>query len=150
MGDLHGRPKNVYGIHKKMQKKKIAFEEVHDLCACRCIVSKKSECYAVLDLVHSIWTADMHFVNEYGLAAHWQYKESSAKKRARKNKRAEQQIAWNRWLVTWQMELQDRKFRPSGSPDNPKDVFVSFPEDEPAPPADLEYDPIYALVSSNG
>ena len=165
------------------------FEEVHDLCACRCIVSKKSECYAVLDLVHSIWTpvegkfkdyiknpkengyeslhtvvvgedgapfeiqirtADMHFVNEYGLAAHWQYKESSAKKRARKNKRAEQQIAWNRWLVTWQMELQDRKFRPSGSPDNPKDVFVSFPEDEPAPPADLEYDPIYALVSSNG
>uniref|UniRef100_A0A7S3FSB2 GTP diphosphokinase n=1 Tax=Chloropicon roscoffensis TaxID=1461544 RepID=A0A7S3FSB2_9CHLO len=187
--DLHGRPKNVYGIHKKMQKKKIAFEEVHDLCACRCIVSKKSECYAVLDLVHSIWTpvegkfkdyiknpkengyeslhtvvvgedgapfeiqirtADMHFVNEYGLAAHWQYKESSAKKRARKNKRAEQQIAWNRWLVTWQMELQDRKFRPSGSPDNPKDVFVSFPEDEPAPPADLEYDPIYALVSSNG
>merc|ERR1712242_433338 len=81
-----------------------------------------------------IRTADMHFVNEYGLAAHWQYKESSAKKRARKNKRAEQQIAWNRWLVTWQMELQDRKFRPSGSPDNPKDVFVSFPEDEPAPP----------------
>merc|ERR1711907_735425 len=150
---MGGRPKNVYGIHKKMQKKKIAFEEVHDLCACRCIVSKKSECYAVLDLVHSIWTlvegkfkdyiknpkengyeslhtvvvgedgapfeiqirtADMHFVNEYGLAAHWQYKESSAKKRARKNKRAEQQIAWNRWLVTWQ------------------------------------YDPIYALVSSNG
>merc|ERR1712182_68057 len=97
-----------------------------------------------------IRTADMHFVNEYGLAAHWQYKESSAKKRARKNKRAEQQIAWNRWLVTWQMELQDRKFRPSGSPDNPKDVFVSFPEDEPAPPADLEYDPIYALISSNG
>merc|ERR1739847_167993 len=68
----------------------------------------------------------------------------------KKNKRAEQQIAWNRWLVTWQMELQDRKFRPSGSPDNLKEVFVSFPEDEPSPPADLEYDPIYALISSNG
>merc|ERR1711869_58228 len=58
----------------------------------------------------------------------------------KKNKRAEQQIAWNRWLVTLQMELQDRKFRPSGSPDNLKEVFVSFLEDEP----------IYALISSNG
>merc|ERR1711985_112139 len=34
--------------------------------------------------------------------------------------------------------------------DNLKEVFVSFPEDEPSPPADLEYDPIYALISSNG
>merc|ERR1711871_295245 len=99
-----------------------------------------------------IRTADMHFVNEYGLAAHWQYKESSAKKRARKNKRAEQQIAWNRWLVTWQMELQDRKFRPSGSPDNPRGVFSSFPEDEPAPPSveEMDYDPIYAIVANQG
>merc|ERR1712057_30707 len=186
--DLHGRPKNVYGIHKKMQKKGIAFEEVYDLCACRVIVRSKSECYKVLELVHSIWkpvegkfkdyvknpkengyeslhtvvvdeegrpfeiqirTADMHFIAEHGLAAHWQYKESHTPK-MKKNKRAEQQIAWNRWLVTWQMELQDRKFRPSGSPDNLKEVFVSFPEDEPSPPADLEYDPIYALISSNG
>merc|ERR1711977_151807 len=158
--DLHGRPKNVYGIHKKMQKKGIAFEEVYDLCVCRVIVRSKSECYKVLELVHSIWkpvegkfkdyvknpkengyeslhtvvvdeegrpfeiqirTADMHFIAEYGLAAHWQYKESHTPK-MKKNKRAEQQIAWNRWLVTWQMELQDRKFRPSGSPDNLKEV----------------------------
>ncbi|QDZ25069.1 GTP diphosphokinase [Chloropicon primus] len=185
--DLHGRPKNVYGIHKKMQKKGIAFEEVYDLCACRCIVSKKSECYKVLDLVHSMWepvegkfkdyiknpkengyeslhtvvmgedgvpfeiqirTADMHFIAEYGLAAHWQYKESN--RSVKKNKRAEQQIAWNRWLVTWQMELQDRKYRPSGSPDNPKDVFLNFPEDEPTPPPDMEYDPIYTLIAANG
>jgi len=188
--DLHGRPKNVYGIFKKMQKKKIAFEEVYDLCACRCIVGKKSECYKVLDLVHSIWTpvegkfkdyiknpkengyeslhtvvmdeegnpfeiqirtADMHFIAEYGLAAHWQYKESNLTSSTKaKNKRAEQQIAWNRWLVIWQMELQDRKYRPSGSPDNPKQVFHSFPEDEPSPPVDIEYDPIYALISANG
>ena len=49
--DLHGRP-GVYGIHKKMQKKKIAFGgqpvrlQVHRL--------QEVECYAVLDLVHSI------------------------------------------------------------------------------------------------
>merc|ERR1719297_275618 len=147
--------------------------EVYDLCACRVIVRSKSECYKVLELIHSIWepvegkfkdyvknpkengyeslhtvvvdeegrpfeiqirTADMHFIAEYGLAAHWQYKESHTPK-MKKNKRAEQQIAWNRWLVTWQMELQDRKFRPSGSPDNLKEVFVSFPEDEPSVPA---------------
>merc|ERR1712157_370092 len=53
--DLGGRPKNIYGIHKKMKTKGITFEEVYDLCACRVIVKSKSECYKVLDLIHSIW-----------------------------------------------------------------------------------------------
>jgi len=192
--DLRGRPKNIYGIHKKMKTKGITFEEVYDLCACRVIVKSKSECYKVLDLIHSIWepvegkfrdyvknpkengyeslhtvvvdehgnpfeiqirTAEMHFIAEYGVAAHWQYKESDKngqKSSTKKNKRAEQQIAWNRWLLTWQMELQDRKFRPSGSPDNPRGVFSSFPEDEPAPPSveEMDYDPIYAIVANQG
>jgi ppGpp synthetase/RelA/SpoT-type nucleotidyltranferase len=192
--DLRGRPKNIYGIHKKMKKKGISFEEVYDLCACRVIVKSKSECYKVLDLIHSIWkpvegklrdyvknpkengyeslhtvvvdehghpfeiqirTAEMHFIAEYGVAAHWQYKENdkdSKKQTKRADKRAEQQIAWNRWLLTWQMELQDRKFRPSGSPDNPRGVFSSFPEDEPCPPSveEMDYDPIYAIVASQG
>mmetsp|Transcript_3128 Transcript_3128/g.7675 ORF Transcript_3128/g.7675 Transcript_3128/m.7675 type:complete len:547 (+) Transcript_3128:755-2395(+) len=187
--DLHGRPKNVFGIHKKMKKKNLAFEEVHDLCACRVIVETKEECYEVLDLVHSLWkpmegkfkdyikdpkangyqslhsvvldegglpfevqirTAEMHFISEFGVAAHWQYKETAgASSEGRKNKRIEQQIAWNRWLLTWQMELQDRKYRPSGSPgQEPKEVLLSFPSDEPCPPAESEYDPIYAIVST--
>ena len=52
----------------------------------------------------------MHYVAEYGVAAHWSYKEKKQGTR-----RLNQQIAWARRLLSWQMEIQDSKFRPSGS-----------------------------------
>jgi GTP pyrophosphokinase len=39
-----------------MQKQKITFEEVHDVLGLRIITDTKANCYAILGLIHSLWT----------------------------------------------------------------------------------------------
>lgn len=53
--DVCGRPKNLYGIHKKMQKKGVELGEVWDTRAIRIIVETPAECYAALEKVHGLW-----------------------------------------------------------------------------------------------
>ncbi len=54
-GEVHGRPKHLYGIYQKMQKQGISFEEVYDLTGIRILTDTKMNCYAILGLIHSIW-----------------------------------------------------------------------------------------------
>ncbi|NOQ17343.1 MAG: HD domain-containing protein, partial [Methyloprofundus sp.] len=54
--DIKGRPKHIYSIWQKMQRKKLPIEELYDLLAVRVIVSNTAECYEVLGLVHQHWT----------------------------------------------------------------------------------------------
>ncbi len=49
---VHARPKHIYSIWKKMQGKRLNFEQVHDVRAVRVIVNNVSDCYAVLSRVH--------------------------------------------------------------------------------------------------
>jgi guanosine-3',5'-bis(diphosphate) 3'-pyrophosphohydrolase len=56
---IAGRPKNFFSIHKKMQRRAIGFEEIHDLLALRIIVGSVQECYTVLGIVHSVYTPVM-------------------------------------------------------------------------------------------
>ena len=120
-GRVYGRPKHIYSIHKKIERKEIPLEELYDLHAVRVIVKDVSTCYTVLGLVHSAWlhipkefddyiakpkpngyqslhtvvvgpegrpveiqirTEDMHSFAEYGVAAHWRYKEGSKQDQA--------------------------------------------------------------------
>ncbi len=55
-GEVKGRPKHFYGIYLKMQKQGISFEDVYDLIAIRIITDTKVNCYAILGLIHSLWT----------------------------------------------------------------------------------------------
>ena len=54
-GEISGRPKHIYSIWRKMQRKGLAFEQVMDVLAVRVMVGTVAECYAALGIVHSLW-----------------------------------------------------------------------------------------------
>ena len=109
-----GRPKHIYSIFSKMQKKETSFGQIYDIRAVRVIVDTVPQCYLSLGIVHNLWrpipsefddyiaapkdnfyqslhtalldkegktieiqirTREMHMNAEYGIAAHWRYKE---------------------------------------------------------------------------
>ncbi len=55
-GRVSGRVKHYYGIYQKMQHQRITFEEVHDVIGLRILTDTKANCYAILGMIHSLWT----------------------------------------------------------------------------------------------
>jgi GTP pyrophosphokinase len=55
-GEVSGRPKHIYSIWRKMQRKALAFEQVMDVLAVRIQVDTVAECYAALGIVHGLWS----------------------------------------------------------------------------------------------
>ena len=53
--EVHGRPKHLYSIWKKMQGKQLDFERVLDVRALRVIVDDVPACYIALSRVHELW-----------------------------------------------------------------------------------------------
>ncbi|MDX1304090.1 GTP diphosphokinase [Photobacterium sp.] len=51
--EVHGRPKHIYSIWRKMQKKNLAFDELFDVRAVRIIADQLQDCYAALGVVHT-------------------------------------------------------------------------------------------------
>ncbi|OZB35478.1 MAG: hypothetical protein B7X44_09795 [Halothiobacillus sp. 15-55-196] len=64
---VYGRPKHIYSIWGKMQRKKLSFDGLFDVRALRVEVDKVVEI--------QIRTPAMHEQAELGVAAHWRYKE---------------------------------------------------------------------------
>ena len=55
-----------------------------------------------------IRTYDMHRVAEYGIAAHWKYKEASDGKKPGKDKE-EEKLIWLRQILEWQRDMADNR-----------------------------------------
>jgi len=51
-----GRPKHYYSIYKKMIDQSIDFQDVYDLLGIRILTKSVKDCYAVLGMIHSLWS----------------------------------------------------------------------------------------------
>lgn len=54
--EVEGRPKHIYSIWKKMQKKHLSFDELFDVRAVRIIADRLQDCYAALGVVHATYS----------------------------------------------------------------------------------------------
>ncbi len=137
--DLSGRPKHIYSIYRKMQRRGVDVDQIYDQLAVRVLVQTIPDCYTALGVIHSIWrplpgqfddyianpkeslyqslhttvlavdgrpleiqirTHEMHQVAEYGVAAHWRYKEG-----LRQDQKFDAKVAWLRQLMDWQKDV---------------------------------------------
>ncbi|MBT0585215.1 GTP diphosphokinase [Alteromonas oceanisediminis] len=53
--EVYGRPKHIFSIWKKMQKKHLSFEQLYDIRAMRIIADRLQDCYAALGVVHATY-----------------------------------------------------------------------------------------------
>ncbi len=53
--EITGRPKHIFSIWRKMQRKAVDIDEIFDLRAVRILVEDVSACYAALGIVHGTW-----------------------------------------------------------------------------------------------
>src|SRR5690554_6102045 len=60
--DVYGRPKHIFSIYKKMQKKNLQFDELFDIRAVRVVTHSLKDCYAALGVVHTKWR---HLASEF-------------------------------------------------------------------------------------
>ncbi|MBQ3115519.1 MAG: bifunctional (p)ppGpp synthetase/guanosine-3',5'-bis(diphosphate) 3'-pyrophosphohydrolase [Clostridia bacterium] len=180
-GDVYGRKKHLYSVHRKMKQRNKTLDQIYDLVAIRVIVNTVDECYEVFGKIHHKWkpvpgrikdyiatpklnmyrslhttvmtnfgkvfeiqirTYEMNHAAEYGIAAHWKYKEN--KKEADD---LDTRLSWIREVMEWQGGLKDSKeFLNSLKGDiyssevlvfTPKGDVISLPKD--ATPLDFAY-----------
>ena len=51
--EVYGRPKHIYSIWRKMERKHLQFEDLYDIRAVRIICDRIEDCYNALGIVHS-------------------------------------------------------------------------------------------------
>ncbi len=138
--EASGRPKHLWSIFKKMQKRDKPYEEIYDLLAIRVLVENVQECYHALGVIHGEWTPlqerikdyiaspksngyqslhttifgpkqtlfeiqirtrEMHRTADFGIAAHWRYKEG-----AKENDDLDRALHWFRQVLELQLDAE--------------------------------------------
>ncbi|HEX9680745.1 MAG TPA: bifunctional (p)ppGpp synthetase/guanosine-3',5'-bis(diphosphate) 3'-pyrophosphohydrolase [Anaerolineales bacterium] len=139
--EVKGRPKHLFSIYRKMERKEVPFDRVYDVRGVRIVVDSDSACYLALGVIHNHWnpvpgtfddyiatpkdnfyqslhtaviyddgktlevqirTPEMNRNAEFGIAAHWRYKEGKQRDQA-----FEQRITWLRRLMEWRQDVDD-------------------------------------------
>ncbi|MFQ5942383.1 MAG: RelA/SpoT family protein [Anaerolineales bacterium] len=139
--DVMARPKHLYSIHRKMERKDVPFEEVYDVRGVRVLLESESDCYLALGVIHNRWkpvpgtfddyiatpkdnfyqslhtavifddgrtvevqirTPEMEENAEFGIAAHWRYKEGRVR-----DDGFERRVNWLRSLMEWRQDVTD-------------------------------------------
>ncbi|MBO6164212.1 MAG: bifunctional (p)ppGpp synthetase/guanosine-3',5'-bis(diphosphate) 3'-pyrophosphohydrolase [Lachnospiraceae bacterium] len=142
--EVYGRVKHYFSIYKKMHVQHKTLDQIYDLFAVRVLVDTIPDCYAVLGIIHEMYTPmpgrfkdyiampkpnryqslhttliakngtpfeiqirtyEMHKLAEYGIAAHWKYKEGKGSET--KLSGEEEKLSWLRQILEWQQELSD-------------------------------------------
>ncbi len=138
---ITSRPKHIYSIFTKMQRKGVPFELVYDVRGLRVLVPDVPSCYAALGVIHTRWrpipnefddfiaapkdnfyqslhtavifddgktlevqirTDEMHQNAEYGIAAHWLYKDGKPR-----DEDFERRVVWLHQLMEWRQDVED-------------------------------------------
>lgn len=141
---VYGRVKHYFSIYKKMHVQHKTLDQIYDLFAVRVLVDTIPDCYAVLGIIHEMYTPmpgrfkdyiampkpnryqslhttliakngtpfeiqirtyEMHRMAEYGIAAHWKYKEGKGSETRLSGE--EEKLSWLRQILEWQQELSD-------------------------------------------
>ncbi|MDT8429455.1 MAG: bifunctional (p)ppGpp synthetase/guanosine-3',5'-bis(diphosphate) 3'-pyrophosphohydrolase [Pseudomonadales bacterium] len=63
--EVNGRPKSIYSIWRKMQRKKLDFSQIFDIRAVRILVPEIRDCYATLGIVHNLWRVIPNEFDDY-------------------------------------------------------------------------------------
>jgi GTP diphosphokinase / guanosine-3',5'-bis(diphosphate) 3'-diphosphatase len=139
--EVTGRPKHLWSIYRKMEKRAKPYEEIYDLMAMRVTTDSVQNCYAALGVIHSKWTPiperfhdyiatpksnmyrsihttvvgpggrryeiqirteEMHRTAEYGIAAHWRYKEGTGRQ-----DEVDEALTWFRQVLEWQQDTKE-------------------------------------------
>ena len=53
---IEGRTKRLFSIAQKLKKQKIELEQVYDFAALRVLTTSVRDCYAVLGIIHNLWS----------------------------------------------------------------------------------------------
>jgi GTP pyrophosphokinase len=64
-GDVAGRPKHLYSIHRKMVQQRVDYEQVHDQMAFRILVETVADCYGVMGAIHARYTPVPGRIKDY-------------------------------------------------------------------------------------
>ncbi len=130
---VFGRIKHLYSVWDKLQRQNVDVTSVFDFLAFRVVVETVADCYAILGLIHQLWspvpgrikdyiaipkpngyqslhtsvvgpegqpfeiqirTHEMHRLAEYGIAAHWSYKEKGSRETA-----DDSRVTWLRGIL---------------------------------------------------
>lgn len=63
--EVNGRPKSIYSIWRKMQRKDLDFAQIFDVRAVRILVPDIRDCYATLGIVHNLWRVVPNEFDDY-------------------------------------------------------------------------------------